>query len=536
MGLLLGWRVVPVLLMGWLLALGGGDTGFPGPGWGREGVPGPQQTRAAPWELTRPRSALDPARLGTSRPPRWLESGVGSVVQRPWSHSSLRRAPLPSLQGNEPVEPTIQDTLPRNLRRRRYALDLDTSYSQLTVRLSWKDPRVDLDLTVVDALEAPTIVARSAQAEGTSEEVTLEAVPPGRYFVLVERAGGPSRPVEITVEIQGEPEEPAEAPEVEEPSAEGSEPPEGPPVLVMGERVTGELGDGAVRLFRLNAEAHHRYRIVVRTPEPGVFLDLGVGLRPPPAPSLARLDRLREGETVVVEADFIAPAEGIYTVWVGRNDLLSPADSAQGTFTLSVTDLGRPPTISAEVTTDEIGSAQSLFFLLPVERPGAFLSVLLLGPEMPEVEMDLSLVLYDEEGQEVVAETSAGLGPNEILVLPQAPTGVYVITVNRYGDTDDDPVPFTLVTQLEDPVELVQVQLELVNQSGGEICRVAADPTDEPEGQPLLLLEEPLAPGARVTVEVPVNRYVLAAYDCQDVQVGETWDAEIVQDMSWEIR
>ncbi len=398
------------------------------------------------------------------------------------------------------VGDTIEETLSAGDDRQLYVLELDTFYKSVTVTLTWEDPEVDLDLTVADALVEPMVSERSIAWEGTSEEVTLGPLLPGRYLIVVERTSEPAE-VGFAVEISGEPGElPAE--------------------LALDEPFEGELEEEAVRYFQFEGQASHLYQITVEG-DPEARAGLGVGLHPRDL-SLV-LPNIFVGDKLPRRYRFVAPADALYYIELTN---LGPAAD----FQITVEDLGLPPALLPnDVVQGRVQDGETVHFHLPVEAPGRFLSVFLIGPE--GVELTLQLVLLDERGRDVVREISNKAdSAYQMVSLPQAPVGDYVVTVTPY-EALGKPVEvadFTLITQLEEPQELVQASLEITNEGDFDVCQVTATPLGVGiEAEPIELLEEPLAPGETITVTLPAGHYDLADYDCEDTQLDELEDVVI---------
>ena len=144
------------------------------------------------------------------------------------------------------------------------------------------------------------------------------------------------------------------------------------------------------------------------------------------------------------EIRFLAPVAGTYYVQVIRA-------TGAGDYTLLVQDEGPAPTLTVgEVNWGTVEAGSSAVYRLDVDEPGNLLAVILVGPA--DVDMDLSVSQYDEEGNSGAGDGSYASGSAEIVGLGNAPAGLYVFTVQNYSDVDG---AFALMPALVTPETLV---------------------------------------------------------------------------------
>lgn len=433
----------------------------------------------------------------------WTDGGQFTVTMEPWDTEAAVIAMV--LLGPSPeiyqVGDVIEDSLVEGIDRWIYVLELDSFYEELTVTLTWEDEDIDLDLTVADALVSPLVEGSSLGVDVPLEEVSLAGVLPGRYLITVNRASMEDMEVPFTLEITGQ---------------EGTP----PTPLEEGTFLEGEIREGETRYYRFEAPAGRLIRVALASDDEDAALGFDVGLRP-------RLGNLASSSLfleAVAEAVFVTPVEGTYYVAVYNEGAPVP-------FQVGYLDEGTPPVLEAnDVRTGEVAPGETAFFLFPVETEGAFVSVFLVGDGTAD--LDLTLELVDERGESPIYQSSTTLSANELVGQADAPAGRYTVQVTSYGDA---PSRFTLISRVETPQELVQVSLDVTNESEAPVCTVYVTPTESTE-EPTNRLEEPLEPGDTVVLELTAGHYDLMAYDCEGELVDAVEDATLQDEMFWRIR
>ncbi len=433
----------------------------------------------------------------------WTDGGQFTVTVEPWDDEAAVIAmvilgPTPEIYQ---VGDVIEDSLVEGIDRWIYILELDTLYDELTVTLTWEDEDIDLDLTVADALVNPLVEDYSLGVDTTLEEVSMQGLLPGRYLIIVDRASSEDTEVPFTIEITGQ---------------EGT-----PPMpLEEGTALEEEIGEGETRYYEFEAPAGHVIRVQLASDDEDAYLSFDVGLRP----QLGNLASSALFLETVTEGVFVTPVDGTYYVTVSNEGGPAP-------FAVSYVDEGPPPVLEAnDVRTGEVAPGELTFFMFPVEMEGAFVSVLLVGDGMAD--LDLVLELMDERGDSEVYQASTTLSSNEMVSQANAPAGRYTVKVTSYGD---EPSRFTLISRVEDPQELVQVSVDVTNEAEVPICTVYVVPTGAEE-EPTNWLEEPLEPGDTVVLELTAGHYDLMAYDCEGDLVDGVEDATLQGEMFWRIQ
>lgn len=209
------------------------------------------------------------------------------------------------------------------------------------------------------------------------------------------------------------------------------------PAITSGEPVEGELTETATeKSYQFEvSQAGAIVSVSVASEDKDADIDLQVSLNP--ANETWGSFQTGSNETLT----FMAPAAGSYYVRVYSNN--GPA-----AFTLTVEEGEQAPELPVnEVTWDTVPAGEVNIYRMEITEPSQMLSVILVGN--PNVDLDLSMSLVNEEGESVHDLSSTGVESAEILAQGAAEAGMYAVTVN--GSYASDDANYVLDVRLESP-------------------------------------------------------------------------------------
>lgn len=227
------------------------------------------------------------------------------------------------------------------------------------------------------------------------------------------------------------------------------------PALVPGEEVAGTLADDT---------AVANYRLDVPEDGAGVTIslisdaeDTDFELRGGTEPGGSSWSGTAYGPEESMS--FVVPTAGTYYIQVYS------AEGA-GDYTITATLEGSAPPLTINgATWDTVAAGAVNSFSLHVDEPDQLLTVLLFGPE--DVDLDLGLERYGEEGEAVHVQSSQNSGALEAITVIVDEAGLYTLTVN--GEYAEEDTSYFIVTRLEEPARLAgqwAVEAEATSQYG----------------------------------------------------------------------
>jgi hypothetical protein len=349
----------------------------------------------------------------------WSEGGDYLVTVEPWQRRSefsliifTSGQPRQLFLGEE-----IEGGFVEEADRMVYTLDLDTFYTEVVIEFEGGDEESPLQLQVVDRLYNTNDYFYSEEDEDGIQVVRMTDVFPGTYYVVIDRWYSESIQ-EYVLLATGEP---------------------GPPLTLLesGELAEGELYSGESIYYQFEvSQAGTLVTVDLAFDADEVDLDLAVAIAPRnPLWSSASSS---SNEQII----FMAPHAGLYYIQVYSY-------SGEGAYELVIEESDQAPELfSGEVTEGSVDDDSRTIYLLEVDRPGQFLTVLLVGGD--ESDLDLAVNLINQDGQLVNGLTSTNPGSAEIVSQAVAPPGLYEVVVRAYGPGDD----FKILVRLEDPADL----------------------------------------------------------------------------------
>jgi hypothetical protein len=348
----------------------------------------------------------------------WSEGGDYTVTVEPWQRRS--EFSLIIFLGGQPRELILEESIDGNLIEGAdkvvYALNLETFYNEVTVALEGGDEESPLQIQVVDRLYNASETFYAEEEDGV-QVVRMANLFPGAYYVVIERWYSESLQ-EFTLSATGE---------------------AGDPLVILesGELFEGELGsEGRVYYQFEVSQAGALVSVDLLSDADEADFDLSAGMTPRnPLWSSAS-----SGSTE--QLIFMAPYAGTYYIQVYSY-------YGEGAYEI-VAEEGdlAPELFSGEVTAGSVDEDSYAIYLLEVDRPGQFLTVLLVGGD--ESDLDLAVTLLGEDGYVANRLTSTNAGSAEIVSQAMAVPGLYEVAVRAYGAGDD----FKILVRLEDPADL----------------------------------------------------------------------------------
>jgi hypothetical protein len=349
----------------------------------------------------------------------WSEGGDYLVTVEPWQRRS--EFTLIIFTSGQPRQLSLGEELEGGFveyaDKMVYTLDLDTFYTEVVIELEGGDEESPLQLQVVDRLYNTIEYFYSEEEEDGVQTVRMTDVFPGAYYVVIDRWYSESVQ-EYFLSTTGE----AGAPLA---------------LLESGELAEGELVSGESTYYQFEvSQAGALVTVDLAFDADEVDLDLAVAIAPRnPLWSSASSS---SNEQII----FMAPHTGIYYIQVYSY-------SGEGAYELVIEEGDQAPELfSGEVAEGSVDDDSRTLYLLEVDRPGQFLTVLLVGGDGSD--LDLAVNLINQDGQLVNSLTSANPGSAEIVSQAVAPQGLYEVVVRAYGPGDD----FKILVRLEDPADL----------------------------------------------------------------------------------
>jgi hypothetical protein len=167
-------------------------------------------------------------------------------------------------------------------------------------------------------------------------------------------------------------------------------------------------------------------------------MDLSVGLDP--ASSTWSRASLESNEVV----DFMAPVAGTYFVRVYSH-------SGEGAFSISAEEGDLAPELPiGELTWDTVTAESVRVYRMEAPESGQILTVILVGS--PGQDLDLSVSLSNEAGENVHSLSSSGLDSVEMVAQSDAQAGLYEVRVN--GSYVSDDANYVIEARLTPPAEV----------------------------------------------------------------------------------
>ena len=397
------------------------------------------------------------------------------------------------------VGDSLDDSLDIDTKETLVLLSLDSIYTSLTITLAGESDDADLDLLFTDGLDESGVYESSAES-GSQEEISLENVLPGDYYIMVKRYGDDSSA--FTLSVEGEAGEPFV-------------------VLADGEPADGALLDETVESETVYyefavTETGSLIQVNVLSETEDAYFDINIGRRPGDSTWNGY------GYDGSASADFIVTEPGTYYIAVVRSG--TPTE-----FSIMAENLGPASSLlPGEYVRNTLLDGNTDLYQLEITEPGQILSLILVS--LADNDLDLRLSLYNKYGDTVVYQSSTGAGGVESVTQAMAEPGLYEIQIRAYADDS-----YYLFTDLTNPVDLVQVTLDVNNLTGADVCTVLATVAGEDEGENLLAEDTPLADGETITVTLLTDTYTLTAMDCDGTVVTAEEDAFLQGEMFWDL-
>lgn len=292
---------------------------------------------------------------------------------------------------------TIEGVIPAGVDEVIYELELDASYTDLELVIDGED---GLGVTLLDHYYDYDAYYSSYG----EEELFIDQLYPGVYYVVVEASTTPEEEIPFTLEITGE---------------------AGRPTIMLESGVPYEDEfSGAEESLNYSFEVANPGALVTVTmqgEDEDYNFDLTAGLRP------GRINWSGYAFGAEETLTFLAPIAGTYYVSVLSN-------GNAGAFTIEVEEGEPAPTLETNaVFYDIIEAGARNVYLLPITEVGQLLSVILVGPE--DVDLDLTVTGYNNQGDTTLSLSGWSSGSAEVVsyVLPEA--GLYEVSVSaRYSD------------------------------------------------------------------------------------------------------
>lgn len=436
----------------------------------------------------------------------WMQGGealvtVDAGAANAFSIAVMLSGPPEELPLNATEEATLEPGANQIVRR----LVVDNYYPSLTVDVRWDDPDVDLSAKVEDDFDAPDLLVFSDTVESEEaarvEQITLEHVVPGVYYLVVDSYSMRESPLQVTFVTEATP-----AGDI--------------PVLKSGVPLAASMDENSEALFRFDVEETGSLITVELAAEDEETTDFDINVTRRPGNLMESSRTFNASESVA----FLAPAPGLYFVEV--------TSEAAGDFTLTMTEHGPAPTIQVnEVLRGEADADTAVFYRLPIEKPDQLFSAVLVGDGAADV--DLEIELLDAKGRRIHSLLSASETPFEIVSLAVPTPGVYTVKVTAY----DNPSSFALLPRLEDPLTFFVASLSVINRGDADICSLFVTPQGSLVGVQVNRLDPdaPLAPGETFHLDLDAGRYDLQALDCDGDVVAESENVLLQGLMSWPV-
>jgi hypothetical protein len=343
----------------------------------------------------------------------WTQGGDYSLYIDPYDRRSditlivfLSGRPAP-ITVDEPREAALA----ANATQLMYELQLDTNYTDLELRV---ESDADMTVTLMDSYY-DSQVYYSSYGE---ESVTIDALFPGVYYVLVEIAEESDSETPFTLTVTGTPGRPTVA-------------------LTSGIPADDEFVEGETAINYSFAVTNPGSEVIVTLSgaDEDTDFDLSIGLRP----GSGNWSTYTYGSDETIK--FVAPIAGTYYLTVQSNDGVGP-------FTLQVDEGNQAPTLeSGVVNYDFMDGTLDNIYLLPIEEGNQLLSVALVGPA--DVDFDLSVDGYNARGDTILSLAGYSSGSAEIVSYIVTEPGNYVVTVSpSYAE---DGGYYFLQAQVVDP-------------------------------------------------------------------------------------
>lgn len=415
------------------------------------------------------------------------------------------------MTGGEPetllIDETLEDVMDVSVNQMVYQIVVDAYYTDLTVDLLWDDADVDVSLKATDAFVDADSTAFGDEVESDEvesdeyarqESATLEEVVPGVYYAIVDYFGTLDEPLEFALTVSGTP---------------------GPEIVFLENRealeVEMEANSSALYEFSVGQAGALVAVELAAADEDNTDFDINVTRRPGRFMESSRTFNASESVT------FMAPAAGTYYVEV--------ASEEAGAFTLTATEGPLAPALAVNgVTRGSAQDGQPQFYRMEIDTAGQVLSLILAGSG--DTDIDLQLELLSSRGELVHSERSATNSPYEIVSLALPTPGAYEVTVTAFdGDSD-----FAILTRLEDPIELFQATLTVINNTQAPVCEIYVTPAgSEEEAVNQLEEDASLEAGADFVLLLEAGRYDLQAVDCDGQAVSEIGNSLLQGEMNW---
>ena len=343
----------------------------------------------------------------------WTHGGEFLITAEPYERRSQLQL-IPFLSGPPVVlgpDESIEDFVTADESAVIYSLPLTTPFNELTVEI--EAALADIDITLVDRLFDGKFI-ESSYGEPT---LTVENIAPGEYYLIIDTYDPVEEDLPLTVSVTGSAGDPIE-------------------LLEKGDTVDGLFEDGESDVtFFLDVEEPGSLisvALVSAVAESDYDLEAGINLDLPvwSTFTIGSEDKM----------SFVAPVAGRYFVRVLSN-------GTEGDFALVMEDKGVAPAINInELTWGSVGEGEESAYRLEIPETGGLLSIALVGPQ--EVDLDLRLAGYDEEGSTLAYGSSYSIGSAEIVSSLMEEPGIYEIVVSaEFSDGGD----YVLLARLEDP-------------------------------------------------------------------------------------
>jgi hypothetical protein len=212
------------------------------------------------------------------------------------------------------------------------------------------------------------------------------------------------------------------------------------PQLASGEGLEGELsGDNLERFYQFEVtQPGALVNVSLTSDADDADMDLSVGLDP--ASSTWSSASLESNEVV----DFMAPVAGTYFVRVYSH-------SGEGAFSISAEEGDLAPELPiGELTWDTVTAESVRVYRMEAPESGQILTVILVGS--PGQDLDLSVSLSNEAGENVHSLSSSGLDSVEMVAQSDAQAGLYEVRVN--GSYVSDDANYVIEARLTPPAEV----------------------------------------------------------------------------------
>ena len=431
----------------------------------------------------------------------WTEGGDYTITATP-SARNQEFTLIPFLSGppqSIEVGGSLDDSLDLDTDKTLFLISLDSIYTDLTITLAGEDDDADLDLLFTDGLNESSVYESSADT-GSQEEIALENVLPGDYYIIVTRYGSVGSA--FTLSVEGEAGEPFA-------QLQSGEPMDG---ALLDEEVDSET----VYYEFVVEEAASLIQVDLLSDSEDTYFDINVGRRP------GNSNWYGYGYDGTATANFMATEPGTYYISVVRTG--TPTE-----FSIMAENLGPAPAlITGDYVRGQIADGNTDLYQLEISEPGQILSLVLVS--LADKDLDLQIVLYNKYGDSVVYQSSAGAGGVESVTQAMAEPGLYEVQVRAYDDDE-----YYLFTEVTNPYNLVNVTLDVTNLTGGDVCSVIATNMDGEESGNLLAEETPLADGESIFLTLPTDTYILDALDCDDALVASEQEVFLQGEMYWDL-